>query len=203
MQTQSSTAPARRTSNLGASSASTLDEPAPGQPQDRLERHDIGRPPPRPASLLPDLLQPKRAAKQHQRAIIRNAVESINRQVFVGTKTWSTLYPTDGILSWPGELWLKRDASQRVLGYALTTGDRPHTVLQFLAVDVEHRRKGVARDILLGLAGLRAPLNLRVRASNTAAQKLYESLCTAGYALNRSPDGWYFRRRRSSESAYL
>jgi len=81
----------------------------------------------------------------------------------------------------PQAITLVAEAGGTVAAYATATVALQHSQLLSIAVDPELRRHRVGRVLLVGLADRctaagASQMRLEVRASNTAARRLYESL---------------------------
>ena len=94
----------------------------------------------------------------------------------------------------PLSLWLVALENDKVIGYVGSQTVLDESDVMNVAVAPEHRRKGLARELFLRLESLLKEkkvhsLTLEVRASNEAAQALYEGL---GYVqVGRRPN--YYR----------
>jgi N6-L-threonylcarbamoyladenine synthase len=96
-------------------------------------------------------------------------------------------------LVYPDRVWLVAEAGGRVVGYGgvMIVGDASH--LMDIAVDAEHRRRGIGRRLLWALARASVEagalrMTLEVRPSNEAALALYGS---CGFDLAGTRRGYY------------
>ena len=99
----------------------------------------------------------------------------------------------------PLSLWLVAEEAGAVVGYVGSQTVLDETDMMNVAVHPDHRRKGIARDLVLALVdalkekGSRC-LTLEVRESNTGAIALYESLDFQQIGLRKN----YYRNPREN-----
>ena len=114
-------------------------------------------------------------------------------KICFGTEAWSEKSVTSELTN-ALSLWLVADDNGRVAGYVGSQTVMDETDMMNVAVHPDYRKQGIATALIVGLVGeLRKKgshcLTLEVRASNTPAIKLYESM---GFALvGRRPN--YYR----------
>lgn len=96
-----------------------------------------------------------------------------------GRDAWSRqTYTTE--LTWPGRYYVVVDVDAQVAGYA-GIDLSPEATIMTVGVDVQFRRRGLARQMMTALlaaaleAGCRQ-VHLEVRAGDTGAQQLYTGL---------------------------